>query len=126
MQTTTKRLVTTLTHFAGQILLLESALLIVIALVWRLTAWHTTDSYGAALSTAGGIIIGLGVFALATRGGSDDMKLSEAEMEMRSWDHKGQRRFISPYTESIRTWTWLISLGILTIGMGIVFNIFIP
>ncbi len=54
------------------------------------------------------------------------MKLWEAEMEMRSWDRKGQRRFISPYIESTRLWTWLISLGIVTVGMGIVFNAFFP
>ena len=123
---TVKRYAITLTHFIVNILLLESALLIVMAFVWRWTNWPTTASYGGVLSTAGGIIIGFGLFALATRGGSDDMKLSEAEMEMRSWDHKGQRRFISPYTESIRAWTWLICLGIVTVGMGIVFNIFIP
>jgi hypothetical protein len=123
---TLKRVSTTLANFAWKILLLDSALLIIIALIWRLTDWHTTDSYGAALSTTGGIIIGLGLFALATRGGSDDMKLSDAEMQMRSWDHKGQHRFMSPYTESIRTWTWLICLGIVTVGMSIVFNVFFP
>ncbi|HLO30029.1 MAG TPA: hypothetical protein VK249_12880 [Anaerolineales bacterium] len=121
-----KRVAITLTNFIGKILALESAVLIVVGLVWHWTNWHTTDSYGAALSTIGGTIIGLGLFALVTRGGSDDMKLSEAEMEMRSWDHKGQRRFISPYSESIRVWVWLISLGIATVVMGIIFNIFIP
>ncbi len=123
---TMKRVAITLAHFVWKILLLESAILIVIALVWRWTNWHTTDSYGAALSIAGGTVIGLGLFALTTRGSSDDMKLWDAEMEMRSWDRKGQRRFISPYFESTRVWVWLISLGIATAGMGIVFNIFIP
>ncbi len=123
---TMKRVAITLAQFVWKILLLESAVLIVIALVWYWTNWHTTDSYSAALSIAGGTIIGLGLIALATRGGSDDMKLSEAEIIMRSWYPKGQRRFISPYSESVRIWTWLISLGILTVGMGIVFNIFLP
>jgi hypothetical protein len=123
---TMKNVALTFAHFVWKILLVECALLIVIALIWRWTDWHTTDNYGAALSTAGGVIIGLGLFALATRGGSDDMKSSEAEIDMRSWDRKGQRRFISPYTESIRAWTWLISLGIVTIGLGIVFNVFFP
>jgi|RhiMetdeSRZDD1v2_1073273.scaffolds.fasta_scaffold287157_3 hypothetical protein len=126
MQTTMKHLATTLAHFVGKILLLESALVIIIALAWRWSGWYTTDSYGAALSTTGGIIIGLGLFALATRGGSDDMKLSDAEMQVRSWDHKGQRRFMSPYTESIRPWAWLISLGVVTVGIGIIFNVFFP
>jgi hypothetical protein len=123
---TIKRVAITLAQFVWRILLLESAVLLVIALVWRWTDWHTTDSYGAALSIAGGTVIGLGLFALTTRGSSDDMKLWDAEMEMRSWDRKGQRRFISPYFESTQIWVWLISLGIVTVGMGIVFNIFIP
>ncbi len=120
---TMKRIALTLTQFIWRMLLLESALLVILALVWRWTDWHTTASYGGALSVAGGTIIGLGLIALATRGGSDDMKLSEAEMIMRSWDRKGQRRFISPYSESVRVWTWLICLGIVTVGMGIVFNV---
>ncbi len=123
---TMKRVAITLAHFVWKILLLESAILIVMALVWRWTNWHTTDSYGAALSIAGGTVIALGLFALATRGSSDDMKLWEAEMEMRSWDHKGQRRFTPLYAESTRVWFWLVSLGIVTVGMGIVFNIFVP
>ena len=126
MNTAMKHLANKLTHFAGKLFLLETALLIIIALVWRLTDWHTTDNFGAALSTAGGIIIGIGLFILVTKGSSNDTKLIEAEMEMRSWDHKGQRRFISPYSDSIHMWTWLISLGMITVGMGIVFNIFVP
>jgi hypothetical protein len=123
---TMKSVVIAFAHFVWKILLLESAILIVIALVWRWTDWHTTDSYGAALTIAGGTVIGLGLFALTTGGSSDDMKLWEAEMEMRSWDRKGQRRFISPSFESTRAWVWLISLGIVTVCAGIVFNIFIP
>lgn len=68
-----KRVTTTFANFAWKILSLESALLIIIALIWRWSNWHTTDSYGAALSTAGGILIGLGLLALTTRGGSDEM-----------------------------------------------------
>lgn len=123
---TMKRAAITLAHFIWRIVLLESVLLIVVALVWRLTGWHTTASYGSALFTAGASIIGLGLLALATRGGSDDMKLSEAEMEMRSWDHQGQRRFISPYSETIRVWALLITLGIVAVGIAVVFSAFLP
>ncbi len=59
-----KRVSITLAHFVWKILLLESALLLVVALVWRWTDWHTTTNYGAALSIAGGTIIGLGLLAL--------------------------------------------------------------
>ena len=108
------------------LLLLESALLLVIALLWRLTGWYTIASYSDALTAAGGLIVGVGLLGLTGGRSSDDMKLVEAEMEMRSWDHKGQRRFISPFAERTRMWSWLIGLGIATIVMGIVLNVFFP
>jgi hypothetical protein len=123
---TMKRVATSLTHFAWDILLPESVLLIAIALLWRWTVWHTTTSYGTALSTAGGIITGVGVMALTGRGGSNDITLAEGEVEMCSWDRNGQRRFTSPYAERARPMSWLIALGLLTVGMGIVSNSFFP
>ncbi len=125
---TTKHIVISLAHFVRNILLLEGAMLVVVALLWRRTGWHTTVGYGTALATAGGTIIGVDLMGLAGSGmgSSEDTKLADAEMEMRSWDHKGQRRFTSVYTERTQTMGWLISLGIVTIGMGIVFNAFFP
>ncbi len=119
-----KRFANRLAHFAGKILVLETALLLVIALVWRWTDWHTTDSLGVALTIVGGAIIGIGLLALTTRGSSHDMKLREAQML--SPDYKGQHQFTPMYAKSTRVWFWLISLGIMTIGVGIVFNVFIP
>jgi hypothetical protein len=121
-----KHMAVTLANFTWKLMLLEGVLLIIITPIWSFTNWHTIDNYGSALSTVGGIIVGLSLFILATQGGSNDMKLSEAEMEVRSWDHKGQRRFISPYTAGTRALAWLISLGLVTVGVRIVFNIFIP
>jgi hypothetical protein len=121
---TTKNLVTTLVNFGWKILLLESVLLLVVALIWRWTDWHTTTEYGAALSIAGGIIIGLGLLAVRNRGSSDDMLLRKARML--NPDYKGQSLYTPHYAESTRAWLWLISLGIVTVGMGIAFNVFIP
>ncbi len=121
---TMKRVTITLAQFVWKILLLESAVLIVIALVWRWTNWHTTTGYGAALSIAGGTIIGLGLLALRQRGSSDDMILRRARML--NPDYKDQRPYTPHYAESTRAWLWLISLGIATVGVGIVFNAFIP
>ncbi len=121
---TAKHLVTTLVNFGWKILLLESVLLALVTLIWRWTDWHTTTGYGAALSIAGGTIIGLGLLALRQRGSSDDMILRKARML--NPDYKGQRPYTPHYAESTRAWFWLISLGIVTIGMGIVFNAFIP
>ncbi len=123
---TIKRVAITLAHFVGNILLLESAVLLVVALLWRWTGWHTTANYIDALTTTGEILTTLGLFGLVGGRSSRDMKLTEGEMEMRSWDHKSERRFTSPYAERTRMWGWLISLGIATIVMGIVFNVFFP
>ncbi len=121
---TTKHLVTALVNFGWKILLLESALVLVVALIWRWTGWHTTTGYGAALSIAGGATIGLGLLALRQRGSSDDMILRRARML--NPDDKGQRQYTPHYAESTRAWLWLISLGIVTVGLGIVFNVFVP
>ena len=121
---TMKHVVATLVSFGWKILLLESVLLLVVVLIWRWTDWHTTTGYGAALSIAGGIIIGLGLLALRNRGSSDDMILRKARML--NPDYKGQHQYTPHYAESTRVWLWLISLGIVTVGMGIVFNAVIP
>src|SRR5574342_77899 len=123
---TIRNAVLTFSHFVWKVLLVESVLLIIVTSLWRWTTWHTTASYGFALFTAGGVMVGMGLIGLAGRGSSDDMKLMEAEMEMRSWDHKGQRRFISSYAESTRLMRWLIGLGLITVVLGTVFNVFFP
>jgi hypothetical protein len=121
---TMKHVVTTLVNFGWKILLLESFLLLIISLIWYLTDWHTTTGYGAALGIAGGTIIGLGLIALMKRGSSDDMILRKARML--NPDYKNQHLYTPHYAESTRVWFWFIGLGIVTIGMGIAFNVFIP
>lgn len=116
----------TFAHFVWNVLRVESALLVVLTVLWRWTTWHTIASYGFALFSAGGILVAMGLFGLAGRGSSDDMKLVEAEMEMRSWNRKGQRRFTSSYAESTRIMRWLIGIGLLTAVLGIVLNPFFP
>lgn len=121
---TMKRLVTTLVNFGWKLLLLESVLILVVALIWHWTDWHTTTDYGAALSFSGGIIIGMGALALTTRGSSHDMILRKARRL--NPDYKDQNLYTPHYAESTRIWFWLIGLGIVTVGMGIVFKVFIP
>ena len=119
---TVKNAALTFTHFVWKVLLVESALLIVITILWRLTTWHITANYGFALFTAGGIMVAAGLVGIARRGSSADSKL----VEMRNRDHKGQRRFIYSYAESTRVMRWFIGLGLVTVAIGTVFGAFFP
>jgi len=111
-------------HLLWKILLLESAVLIGVALLWRWTSWHKTTDYSVALATTGGIIIFLGLLGVAARGSSADMHLRKARMDMPGWDLQHQHRYTFTYTESTRVWFWLISLGIITVGTATVLKIF--
>jgi hypothetical protein len=111
-------------HLVWKILLLESAVLLVVALVWRWTGWHSTADYGFALVTAGGIMIFLGLLGVAARGSSKDMHLRKAAMDMPNRDAQHQRRYTPTYTESTRVWFWLISLGVITIITAMVLKVF--
>ncbi len=102
------------------------ALLVVVTIVWRLTNWHTDTSYAYALVTAGEILSGLGLMGLAGRGGSDDKKISEGEVEMQSWDHLHGGQLLSKYWETALTASWLIFLGLATLGIGLVLARFFP
>ena len=123
MQTTNRTGIGIL-HFLRNILIMESILLVVVALLWRLTSWHTTSSYGSVLTTAGEIIAGLGLLSLIGQRSSDDTRLTEGEIEMRSWDHRNNRWLTSRYAELGRTMRWLMCIGIVTIGIGVAINRF--
>ena len=109
----------TLTHSVWNILIPEVILLVVIALLWRLTGWHTTVNYGSALATVGGIIIGAGLLSLA--GGSR----TDRVLEMQKRKSNSQDQFTSPYFERARLTGWLILFGAITVVIGVAFNIFI-
>ena len=117
---------TTILRFLENALIAEITVLIAIAVLWRLTAWHTTANYGVALTTAGGIISGLGLINLAGGRSSNDVKLTEGEMEMRSWSHNDNRRFTSRYSELVQTSGGLIGIGILTMIIAVVIRVFFP
>jgi len=123
MQTTNRAAITIL-HTLRNILVVEIILLVVIALLWRLTSWHTTSSYGVVLTTTGELITGLGLLSLLGQRSSDDVRLTEGEIEMRSWAHRGNRWLTSRYAELAQTAGWLIGIGILTVGIGVVLNRF--
>ena len=123
---TIKNVTLTFLHIVWKTILVEGALLIVVTILWRWTIWHTTTIYGFALFTVGGILVAIGLVGLATRGSSDDIRLMESEMEMRSWDRKGNRRFISSYAESTQLMRWMIGLGLVTISIGTILNNYIP
>ncbi len=89
-----------------------------------MTSWHTASNYGAALTTAGETILGLGLLSLAGSRSSDDIKLTEGEIEMQSWDQRSHRRLTSRYAELVQTTRWLIGMGILAIGIGVAINRF--
>jgi hypothetical protein len=120
------QLMQTLKHIANlvwKILLLEGVLLIVVAVLWRWTSWHTTTDYGFVLVTTGGIVILLGLAAVATRGSGNDMVMRAAKRNMSGSDLQAQHSSTSFYAESTRIWFWLISLGIITVAIGLLLGV---
>jgi hypothetical protein len=122
---TTNHAAIAILHFLRNILIMESVLLVAVVLLWRLASWHTTSSYGSVLTTAGEIITGLGLSSSIGPRSSDDIRLTEGEIEMQSWDHHGNRRLTSRYAELVQTTRWLMCIGILTIGIGATINRFL-
>lgn len=103
------------------ILLGSGALLVLVAILWWLTDWHQNAPFGSALITSGTIVVALGLVSLLARS-SGDAKLTEGEIEMRSWDRRDERRFTSRYAELIPNLLRLIGIGFVAIGLGAILN----
>jgi len=109
-------------HAVRSILLGAGALLVLVAILWRLTDWHHNAPFGLALITSGTIVVALGLVSLLVGRSSDDVKLTEGEIEMRSWDRRDGRRFTSRYAELVPISLRLIGIGFVAIGLGAILN----
>lgn len=112
-------------YFLRSLLILEPALLLVVALLWYLTAWHDTSSYISALLSTGELFLFLGTLIAVGPGGDAAGKLAECETEMRSWDRRNDQRFAANFGGPDLVARWMICLGLANILVVLALNKFV-